>query len=219
VSQRSNPEISLPELTKASKKRRESPKEPIPAAKQKVESRLYNQYRTVTEARRLCFRFRPYHEEWKKKKNLKRPRTNDLLDANTVGAVQIVVGGMHCVALTKDQKILTWSVNDNGALGCDTAWEATTRDIDADSDSEGDEEEDIFLNHKESTPTAIPTEFFGEDLRVFVQVVATDSASFAITDNDSVYGCGTLCVSFIANTVHYSLLTALGKRWYYWIFH
>jgi regulator of chromosome condensation len=105
---------------------------------------------------------------------------------------------MHCVALTQDQMILTWGVNDNGALGRDTTWEAPTRDIDADSDDEEDEGDDMVLNPKESTPTAIPSEFFGKDRKTFVQVVATDSASFALTDDGSVYGWGTFRVSSLS---------------------
>ena len=51
-----------------------------------------------------------------------RPRLNNLLSAKTVGVVQLVTGGMHCVALTHDNKILTWGVNDEGALGRKTDW-------------------------------------------------------------------------------------------------
>ena len=58
--------------------------------------------------------------EGKKPTHVKRPRRNGLLDATTVGVVQIAAGGMHCVSLTHDQKIVTWGVNDNGALGRDT---------------------------------------------------------------------------------------------------
>ena len=44
--------------------------------------------------------------------DVKRPRLNANLDAEKVGVVQIVAGGMHNVALTHDNKILTWGVND-----------------------------------------------------------------------------------------------------------
>jgi regulator of chromosome condensation len=121
--------------------------------------------------------------------DVQHPRINRLLDAKTVGVVQIAVGGMHCVALTQDQKVLTWGVNDNGALGRDT-----------DLDSE-DEDEDNDLSPKESTPTAIPTEFFGKGVKAFVQVVATDSASFALTLDGSVYGWGTFSVSSSINLI------------------
>ena len=48
----------------------------------------------------------------------RRPRHNSNLE--TVGVVQLAAGGMHCVALTHDNRILTWGVNDLGALGRDT---------------------------------------------------------------------------------------------------
>jgi len=100
---------------------------------------------------------------------------------------------MHCVALTHDQKIVTWGVNDNGALGRDTGWEAPTRDIDHESNSE-DSEGESDLNPKESTPTAIPQKDLGNGNRIFAQVAATDSASFALTSDGMVWGWGTFCV-------------------------
>ena len=42
-----------------------------------------------------------------------------------MGVVQIDAGGMHVVALTRDNKILTWGVNDQGALGRDTVVQKT----------------------------------------------------------------------------------------------
>ncbi|OBT62932.1 hypothetical protein VE03_07870 [Pseudogymnoascus sp. 23342-1-I1] len=126
----------------------------------------------------------------KKPTSVKRPRLNPLLSASAVGVVQIAAGGMHCVALTHDQQILTWGVNDDGALGRDTTWEAPTRDIDGGSD-EGDSDDEGDLSPNESTPTAIPRDSFGEVSGLFVQVVALDSASFALTDKGLVYGWGT----------------------------
>jgi len=123
----------------------------------------------------------------------KYPRLNDLLDATTVGVVQVAVGGMHCVALTREQKILTWGVNDNGALGREISWdEPPMRDMDATDDQDEDEEE---LNPRESTPTAIPIESFGNAVAGFAQVAATDSATFALTVDGFVYGWGTFLVS------------------------
>lgn len=130
-----------------------------------------------------------------KPKFAKRPRLNDLLDAKTVGVVQVAVGGMHCVALTKKGEILTWGVNDNGALGRDTTWEAPVKDMDVDNSDSDDEDEDGGLNPKESTPTAIPSEAFGDHPVTFVQVAATDNASFALTDEGKVFGWGTFRVS------------------------
>ncbi|KAG4026939.1 hypothetical protein MFRU_035g00900 [Monilinia fructicola] len=120
--------------------------------------------------------------------DVKRPRYNPFLK----GVTQIAVGGMHCVALTDDQKILTWGVSDGGPLGRDTSsYEAPAKDIDADSDSE--DEDDITLNPVESTPTAINTEFL--EGRKVVQVLASDSASFVLTEDGYVYGWG----SFVGN--------------------
>ncbi|KAJ9405077.1 hypothetical protein DTO045G8_7250 [Paecilomyces variotii] len=123
--------------------------------------------------------------------DVKRPRLNANLSAETVGVVQVAVGGMHCVALTHDNKILTWGVNDQGALGRDTTWEGGYKDIDDNkSDSDSDDDSDSGLNPHESTPTAIPSEAFPEGT-VFAEVAAGDSSSFALTDDGLVYGWGT----------------------------
>ncbi|KAI1945712.1 hypothetical protein LOZ12_006300 [Ophidiomyces ophidiicola] len=123
--------------------------------------------------------------------DVKRPRLNALLSADTVGVVQIAAGGMHCVALTHDNKILTWGVNDQGALGRETVWEGKLKDIDAGSDGDdSDSDADSGLNPKEATPTAIPSNSFPHGT-VFVEVAAGDSSSFALTNDGSVYGWGT----------------------------
>lgn len=124
--------------------------------------------------------------------DVKRPRLNKLLGAEDVGVVQVAVGGMHCVALTHDNKILTWGVNDQGALGRSTAWDGGYKDMDDNSDSDSDDD-DSGLNPYESTPTAIPASAFPENT-VFVQVAAGDSSSFAVTDEGLVYGWGTFRV-------------------------
>ncbi|KAL4803897.1 regulator of chromosome condensation 1/beta-lactamase-inhibitor protein II [Aspergillus unguis] len=122
--------------------------------------------------------------------DVKRPRLNPHLLPDTVGVVQVVVGGMHCVALTHDNKILTWGVNDQGALGRDTTWDGGYKDMDnAGSDSDSDSD-DPDLNPHECTPTAISSDAFPEGT-VFVQVAAGDSSSFALTDDGQVYGWGT----------------------------
>ncbi|KAL4956181.1 regulator of chromosome condensation 1/beta-lactamase-inhibitor protein II [Aspergillus filifer] len=123
--------------------------------------------------------------------DVKRPRLNPHLLPDSTGVVQVVVGGMHCVALTHDNKILTWGVNDQGALGRDTTWDGGYKDMDkaaSDSDSESDEGAD--LNPHECTPTAIPSNAFPEGTS-FVEVAAGDSSSFALTDDGQVYGWGT----------------------------
>ncbi|KAI9807974.1 MAG: hypothetical protein M1825_005281 [Sarcosagium campestre] len=118
---------------------------------------------------------------------VKYPHMNDSLDAETVGVVQVAVGGRHCLALTHDQKILTWGANDTGALGRETSWDdAPMRDVDASESEDGE-----VLNPTESTPTAIPAESFGETVSGFAQLAATDNASFALTTDGFVYGWGT----------------------------
>ncbi|QDS75467.1 hypothetical protein FKW77_004289 [Venturia effusa] len=127
----------------------------------------------------------------KKATDVSRPRLNNLLEA--AGVVDIAVGGMHCIALTADNKILTWGVNDNSALGRDTKQhEAKTKDVD-DADSGSDSEDDdpgLDLNPLEATPSAIPSECFPADT-TFVQVAAGDSVSLALTNDGFVYGWGT----------------------------
>ncbi|EFR05535.1 RNA transporter 2 [Nannizzia gypsea CBS 118893] len=123
--------------------------------------------------------------------DVKRPRLNALLAAEDVGVVQVAAGGMHCVALTHDGKVLTWGVNDQGALGRDTTWEGGLKDIDdAKSDCSSDSGSDSGLNPHESTPTALPSDAFPEET-IIVQVAAGDSSSFALTDDGLVYGWGT----------------------------
>ena len=124
--------------------------------------------------------------------DVKRPRLNKLLSAEEVGVVQVAVGGMHCLALTHDNKIFSWGVNDQGALGRETQWDGGYKDIENASDSDSDDE-DSGLNPRESTPTAIPVTSFPEGT-VFVEVAAADSASFALTDDGLVYGWGTFRV-------------------------
>ncbi|KAK2129029.1 regulator of chromosome condensation 1/beta-lactamase-inhibitor protein II [Fusarium oxysporum II5] len=118
----------------------------------------------------------------KKPIDVKRPRLNDNLSAIKVSAVQVSCGGMHVVALTHDNKILTWGVNDQGALGRDTSWDGGICDMDKSKDSYSDNEDDTGINPKESTPTTVSSEHFAPGTR-FVQVVASDSATFALTED------------------------------------
>ena len=146
----------------------------------------------------------------KKPIDVKRPRLNPNLSAKDIGVVQIACGGMHVVALTKDNKILTWGVNDQGALGRDTNWDGGLRDADAD-DSDEDDEDDTGVNPKESTPAEIDTSGIAPDTK-FVQVVASDSASFALTEDGRVYGWGTFRVSVpLKSLLRNSLLTTVGR--------
>ncbi|KAL8738842.1 MAG: hypothetical protein Q9181_000446 [Wetmoreana brouardii] len=119
--------------------------------------------------------------------DVKRPRLNPLLSSKTVGVVQIACGGMHVAALTHDGKVLTWGVNDQGALGRDTTWDGGLRDV-GESDDESDSGGDSGLNPFESTPTAI-TSF--PDGTVIVKLSAGDSHTLALTDDGLVFGWGT----------------------------
>jgi regulator of chromosome condensation len=128
------------------------------------------------------------------------PRLNYNLDPKSVGVVSLAAGGMHAVALTHNNKILTWGVNDLSALGRDTTWEGRMRDINGDKDSDSDESEPD-LNPQESNPAAISADKFPAGTR-FVQVAAGDSATFALTDDGFVYGWGTFRVSLAFIKIH-----------------
>ncbi|CAI6340351.1 unnamed protein product [Periconia digitata] len=126
----------------------------------------------------------------KKAIDVKRPRFNEML--TNMNVVKIATGGMHVVALTKDNKILTWGVNDNAALGRDTSGgNVKMRDMDAAEGSDSDSDDETGgLNDLEATPTAIDAKHFPEDT-VFVDIAAGDSCSFALTTEGAVYGWGT----------------------------
>lgn len=132
--------------------------------------------------------------------DVKRPRLNPLLSASEIGVVHIACGGMHVAALTHDNKILTWGVNDQGALGRNTTWEGGLKDMD-DNDSDGSDKSDSGLNPAESNPTAVPAESFPEDTQ-FVKLAAGDSHTLALTDDGYVYGWGTFRVSIFPQYVN-----------------
>ncbi|RDL41846.1 putative ran exchange factor prp20 pim1 [Venustampulla echinocandica] len=123
-----------------------------------------------------------------------RPRLNDKLSAKDVGVVQIAVGGMHCAALTHDNKILTWGVNDQAALGRETSDEGKMVTLDAgeaeNEDSDSDSDDDSGLNPSEAEPREVDPKYFPEGTK-FVSVHAGDSATFALTTVGTVYGWGT----------------------------
>ena len=128
----------------------------------------------------------------KKAVDVKRPRLNPYLAADKVGVVQVVAGGMHVIALTHDNKVLTWGVNDQGALGRDTTWDGGLKDMNAAEDSDSEDEDDNGLNPKESMPAEV--DWSQTDVAQgtrFVEVTAGDSTSFALTDDGKVYGWGT----------------------------
>jgi len=125
--------------------------------------------------------------------DVQRPRPNHNLDPKSVEVVSLAAGGMHAAALTYDNRLLTWGVNDNYALGRDTAWDGGMREINGESDSDSEASESD-LNPRESNPTAIPADKFPVGTK-FVQVAAGDNATFALTDTGLVYGWGTFRVS------------------------
>lgn len=132
-----------------------------------------------------------------KKKEAKRATVIPKLDGRDKDAyrvVQVDCGGMHTLALTEDNKIVSWGCNDKGALGRDTNWDGGLRDMDAEkagSDSDSDDED---VNPLESTPTHIPENSFPKGTK-FTSVAAGDSSSFAVTNTGLVYGWGTFLVS------------------------
>ena len=135
--------------------------------------------------------------------DVKRPRLNPLLSSKDVGIVHIACGGMHVAALTHDNTILTWGVNDQGALGRDTTWEGGLKDMD-DNQSDDSDQSDSGLNPLESYPTAIPASSFPVGT-TFVQLSAGDSHTLALTDDGLVYGWGCFRVSICFPTkIHFN---------------
>lgn len=125
--------------------------------------------------------------------DVKRPRFNPKLSGKIPGVVQAACGGMHGIALTKDHKILTWGVNDNSALGRNTKWDGS------DQNDEDDGEEESGLNPYESTPAEIDMTNVAPGTK-FVQVAASDSASFALTEDGRIYSWGTFRVCPFSQT-------------------
>ncbi|PYI33049.1 RCC1/BLIP-II [Aspergillus indologenus CBS 114.80] len=130
-----------------------------------------------------------------KKSEIPGPVLNPKLAADTVGVVYLAVGGVHSAALTHDNKILTWGVNDEGTLGRDTKEEKKeveeTNGVNGEDKSDSDSDDDeVDLNMKEATPMAVDSAHFPKGT-VFTQLAATDSATFALTQEGKVYGWGT----------------------------
>ncbi|KAK6525061.1 hypothetical protein TWF281_011941 [Arthrobotrys megalospora] len=126
-----------------------------------------------------------------KARTVTRPRLNPFLPTDSVGVVQVAVGGMHTAVLTHDGKILTWGVNDQNALGRNTAWEAPEVDIDkadADNSDSDDDDDDAQINPLESTPG--PVEGLPDEVNI-VSIACSDSLTLAITDTGFVYAWGT----------------------------
>ena len=146
------------------------------------------------------------HAPGKEVIDVKRPRLNPFLEELDV--VQIAVGGMHCAVLTADNRIFTWGVNDQGALGRPAKQEGKIKDeiIDANDDSLDEEsvfDEDSGLNPAEAEPREVDPMHFPEGTR-FASLFAGDSTTFALTTTGLVYGWGTFRVSLPS---HLSLYT------------
>ena len=102
---------------------------------------------------------------------------------------------MHCAALTHDNKILTWGVNDQGALGRHTD-EGPMKDMKDDDASDSDsDDEDSGLNPSEAEPREVDPKHFPAGTK-FASLYAGDSSTFALTTTGLVYGWGTFRVSF-----------------------
>lgn len=117
------------------------------------------------------------------------PLPNPNLAAESVGIVQLDVGGKHCAALTHDNRVLTWGANDLEALGWDTAWDGGMGDV-----SDAKDGTNAKLNPKQSTPGEVDMSGVPQGT-VFTQVAASDNATFALTSQGLVYGWGAMRVS------------------------
>lgn len=130
---------------------------------------------------------------------VRRPRANQLLAAQASGIVDIALGAQHCVALSHDNKVLTWGVNDLWALGRDTSWDGGLVDAGEEDDS-SDSDEGAELNPRECTPLEVDAAFFGA--ATITSVAASDNASFAVTDEGRVHAWGTFRVRRLCPTLN-----------------
>ncbi|KAG4302920.1 hypothetical protein PCANB_000763 [Pneumocystis canis] len=110
---------------------------------------------------------------------VKRPRLNPLLPHDSVGIVDVAVGGMHTAAIDYKGNVYTWGVNDQGALGRDTTWNINRTNPDSDDEQ--------MLNPKDSVPGKV--EGIPDGVKV-VKMACGDSISVAITDQGQVYAWG-----------------------------
>ncbi|KAG5440039.1 hypothetical protein PCK2_000647, partial [Pneumocystis canis] len=110
---------------------------------------------------------------------VKRPRLNPLLPYDTIGIVDVAVGGMHTAAIDYQGNVYTWGVNDQGALGRDTTWNVNQTNSDSDDEQ--------MLNPKDSTPGKV--EGIPNGVKI-VKMACGDSISVAITDQGQVYAWG-----------------------------
>lgn len=133
-----------------------------------------------------------------------RPRLNHRLDAKNVGVVAIAVGGMHAAALTRDNKILTWGVNDQGALGRSTEAGQMKDMAESEESEDSDSDAGSGLNPSEAEPREVDPSHFAPNTK-FAALFAGDSCTYALTTTGLVYGWGTFRVSSFKPVV--SILT------------
>lgn len=125
-----------------------------------------------------------------KQRQVTRPRLDPFLPIDTVGVVEVAVGGMHTAVLANDGSILTWGVNDQNALGRNTDWKAPEVDVD-DADNSDSDSDDGDINPIESTPG--PVEGLPEGVDI-VTIACSDSLTAAVTSTGYVYAWGTFRV-------------------------
>lgn len=121
-----------------------------------------------------------------KTKEVKRPRLNPFLKKDEVGIVDIAVGGMHTLALDKNNSLWSWGTNDSAVLGRDTSADAEKNLRDMDADASDDEDGD--LNEAESTPGKV--EGLPTDDKI-VRITASDNLSVALLESGDVWAWGT----------------------------
>ena len=151
--------------------------------------------------------------------DVSRPRLNPSLLAASVGVVHVATGGMHCAALIYDNWIITWSVDDQGALGRDTAWDGGIIDNIDGNKSDTDQASqlsgsDTGLNPREATPYPVDPLNFPEGT-VFTQFAAGDSSTSALTSTGLIYGWGTFRVCSPCTMSPTVLIHKQGTRRYH----
>ena len=145
-----------------------------------------------------------------KKTNIAKPVLNSKLSAESVGIVHLAVGGMHSAALTHDNQILTWGINDEGALGRDTS-EDENQPPNSDPNDDDEDDDDVMIDLKEATPLPVGKRHFPKGT-VFTQLAATNSATFALTKDGLVYGWGTFRVGLLPSHSPSKSLTLTAGR-------
>lgn len=115
-----------------------------------------------------------------KTKEVKRPRLNALVE----DIVDFAVGGMHVIALDKNNCLWSWGNNDHGVLGRKTTGGEQLKEMDGNDDNDDD---DGDLNEFESTPGKVQFDFPSE----IVQLAAGDNISLVLLANGEVYAWGT----------------------------